>query len=85
MIKSYGAIQELVVSSERPVYLIMCYVPRNGYSRLESFVRETKQILKELFPLVRYNGNETPSFYDDEIKGHMVSIEYVGCRKIELW
>lgn len=85
MIKSYGAIQELVVSSERPVYLIMCYVPRNCYSRLESFVRETKQILKGLFPLVRYNGNETPSFYDDEIKGHMVSFEYVGCRKIELW
>lgn len=63
----------------------MCYVPRNNYSRIESFVRETKQALKEMFPLIMYNGNETPSFYDDEIKGHMVSFEYVGCRKIELW
>lgn len=73
----------LTVSSERPLYTIMCYVPQNNYSRLESLIYETKQKLKKMYPTIMYIGNETASFYDSDVKGHMKSFQYTGCRKIE--
>lgn len=85
VVKLDGANEEITVSSERPLYTIMCYVPENKYSRLESFIEETKQKMKKVFPLVMYVGNETPSFYDSDIKGHMISFQYQGCRKLNNW
>jgi predicted DNA-binding protein (UPF0278 family) len=85
VVKADGTITEAVVSSERPIYTVLCYVPENQYSRLETFVAETKQKMKEVFPLVMYIGNETPSFYDDDVKGHMISFQYQGCRKLKNW
>lgn len=82
VIKYDGAVDLEFVSSERPIYTIMCYVPENNYSRLESFVFETKQKMKRCFPLVMYGGNETPSYYDDGVKAHMISFQYLGVRKI---
>lgn len=84
VIKSDGTVA-LSISSERPIYTIMCYVPYDKYSRLETFVHETKQKMKKMFPLLMYEGNETPSFYDENKKAHMVSFQYLGCRKIENW
>lgn len=83
VVKADGAINETVVSSERPLYTLLCYVPEDEYSKLETFVYETKQKMKAMFPTVMYAGNETQSFYDDTVKGHMISFQYQGCRKIE--
>ena len=85
VIKHYGAYQPLTVSSERQIYTSMCYVPEQSYSELESFVLEIKRTMKSVFPLVMYAGNETPSYYDDSVKGHMISFQYYGTRKIENW
>lgn len=85
VIKHDGVYQPLTVSSERPIYTIMCYVPEQSYSELESFVLEVKRTMKNIFPLVMYAGNETPSYYDDSVKGHMISFQYYGTRKIENW
>lgn len=81
VIKADG-VAPTTVSSERPIYTIMLYVPDNKYTRLESFMLETKEKMKSVYPLVSYAGNETPSFYDDEVKGHMISFQYQGIRKI---
>ena len=83
VVKLDGSNIEMTVSSERPIYTIMCYVPKNEYSTLENFVYETKQKMKQIYPLVMYAGNETPSYYDEQIQGHMISFQYQGCRKIE--
>lgn len=83
VVKEDGATTVYGVSSERPIYTIMCYVPENNYSRLEPFVLEIKKKMKQIFPLVMYLGNETSSYYDEEIRGHMISFQYQGCRKIE--
>lgn len=83
VIKKGGATTEYNVSSERPLYTIMCYVPKHNYSDIEEYVLEIKKHMKELYPLVMYTGNETDSFYDENVKGHMVSFQYQGCRKIE--
>lgn len=71
------------ISSERPIYTIMCYVPEREYSYLEQMIYEVKQYMKKLYPMLMYGGNETPSFYDEDVKGHMISIQYLGCRRIE--
>lgn len=83
VVKFDGTISSLTVSSERPIYTVMCYVPKNNYRTLENFIFETKKKMKELYPLLMYAGNETPSFYDDDVKAHMISFQYLNCRKIE--
>ena len=86
VVKMEGVAGNLNVSSERPIYTIMCYVPENRYSDLEQFVYETKIKMKKMFPLLMYNqGSETPSFYDETVKGHMISFQYLNCKKVENW
>lgn len=83
VVKSEGTYEQQTVSSERPLYTVMLYVPVNRYGRIESFMFETKQKMKKVFPFVMYVGNETASFYDEDKNAHMVSFQYQGCRKIE--
>lgn len=83
VVKQEGTITPLTVSSERPIYTLMLYVPLNQYSRLEDFIFETKQKIKKIYPLVMYAGNETASYYDEDKKANMISFQYYGCRKIE--
>lgn len=83
VVKLDGVTSLYNISSERPLYTIMIYVPYNQYSKLEEYSIKIKQEMKKLFPLVMYIGNETPSYYDDAVKGHMISFQYQGIRKIE--
>ena len=84
VIKSEDVTIPLTVSSERPIYTIICYVPQNRYSNLEDMIFELKQTLKKMYPIIMYVGNETASFYDADVNAHMKSFQYAGCRKIEL-
>nr|DAH14732.1 MAG TPA: tail completion protein [Caudoviricetes sp.] len=82
VVKQSGVYKPLTVSTERPIYTIMCYVPQNNYSDLEKMIRVVKQNMRKLFPMLFYIGNETESFYDEDIKAHMVSFQYYGERKL---
>ena len=48
VVKSEGTYEQQTVSSERPLYTIMLYVPVNRYGRIESFMFETKQKMKQV-------------------------------------
>lgn len=85
VIKYDGASQVAGVSSDQAIYTLMCYVPSEQYSTLMSYAEQVKEAMKELFPLVRPNGNETPSVYEDDNKSHMVSVQYTNYRKINYW
>lgn len=61
-------------SSIRDYYSIMVYVPKLQYSKLEPLVQKIKKAMKEIEPLFKLL-NTQPSFYDDSVKAHMVSIE----------
>lgn len=61
---------------DRELYTIMVYVPKKSYSELEPMVQKVKENMRELRPLFKYEGNVTPSFYDDALKAHMVSLDY---------
>jgi len=82
VVKADGATTEVSISSERPLYSILCYVPRNNYTTLEVMEEKAKKAMKQLFPMLMYAGNETTSFYDEDIDGHMISFQYQACRKI---
>jgi hypothetical protein len=82
VIKTSGVNKYGDFSVATALYDVMCYVPKGEYSTLESFVRTVKGVLKNLHPMIKPTGFETPSFYDDTIKGHMISVQYLNYRKL---
>lgn len=82
VVSDAGTSQYQQYSSTQTLYDIMCYVPRNERSTLENFVEEVKNAMKELHPMIRDNHFETAEFYDDTVKAHMISRQYVNYRKM---
>lgn len=82
VVKSGGTIAEINVSSERPIYTMLCYVPSDMYSYLDVLRADVKLALKKLYPAIEYAGNETATYYDEDVKGHMLSFQYQGIRKL---
>lgn len=77
VIKEDGSNQIGTFSSESHYYTILCYVPKERYTQLSRFKQEIKAIVAtDLYPMLMPTGQETPDFYDDTVKAHMVSITY---------
>lgn len=77
VVKADGSSQIGTLSSEVHYYTVLIYVPRNTFTRLEKFKKEIKDIFAtDLYPMLMPTGSETPDFYDDTVKAHMVSITY---------
>ena len=77
VVKADGSAQIGSYSSQSVYYTFMLYVPRNAYNQLERFKRIVKDIISvDLNPMLMPTGQETPDFYDDTVKAHMVSITY---------
>lgn len=81
VVKDMGAARFVEFSSNRVLYDIMCYVPKDHFSQLEPFVNSMKTSMRKMFPRIRPAHYETPSFYDDTVKGHMISVQYINYRK----
>ena len=74
VVKNSGASQLGSLSTEIHYIDVLCYVPFNKYTNLERFKRQVKQIIhNNLYPRLMETGSETIDYYDEEIKGHMVS------------
>lgn len=82
VVKNDGSTQHILASTDVDLYAVMCYVPQQQYSRLETLVLRVKQAMKELYPQVIPYGSQTPSYYDDNYKAHMISIEYKNYKKM---
>lgn len=82
VIKNDGGTKHSSFSSNVDLYSVMCYVPKQSYSTLEPMVQEVKECMKQLVPIFHPQGQETPSYYDDSVKAHMVSIEYKNYKKL---
>ena len=82
VIKNNGSNKLPNFSTDSDLYTIMCYVPKNAYSSLEPFIQRVKKSMKGLEPMILPQGNQTPSYYDDGFKAHMVSIGYKNYKKI---
>lgn len=82
VVKNDGSSKHPTVSSDNDLYAVMCYVPKENYSKLEPMVQEVKKAMKGLEPMILPYGSQTPSYYDDSYKAHMISIEYKNYKKI---
>lgn len=82
VVKNDGSTRHASFSTDVDFYAIMCYVPRTAYSTLEPLVQSVKKSMKGLEPVLRPYGMQSVSYYDDEFKAHMVSIEYKNYKKI---
>lgn len=82
VVKNDGSSQLSSFSTDDDLYSIMCYVPKQAYSKLEPFVQKVKAAMKELEPMIMPYGTQTSSYYDDSYKAHMVSIEYKNHKKM---
>ena len=80
VVKDVTTSQYLQYSSTVTYYDIMCYIPKDHFSDLESFVEEVKLAMKDLVPMIKPTYGQTQSFYDDSVKGHMISIQYKNYR-----
>lgn len=77
VLKEDGAAQISTFSSEYHYYTLMCYVPKDTYTELARYVKQCKDVISsQLFPLLMPTGLETPAFFDDTVKAHMISVQY---------
>lgn len=83
VLKMDGGTTLETVSSERPIYTVMCYVPERKYSEMADYVLDVKDKMRGVYPMLMYAGNETPSYFDESVNGHMVSFQYQGIRKLK--
>lgn len=81
VVKDAGRVNSTEVSSSQDLYDLMCYVPKDNYSTLEPFVDRVETVMDELFPMLRPMHFRTASFYDDSVKAHMISTQYVNWKK----
>ena len=83
VVKWMGAQRRADCTTNDDTYTIFCYVPRDNYSQLEEYVISVKEAMKKCFPQFVPTGFETSSFYEEEIKAHMVSVDYINHKKIQ--
>ncbi len=77
VVKYNGTSGSTSFSSREDLYSILCYVPFNQYSYIESLVQAVRKDMKELEPLfLPYNDQQLPAYFDDANKGHYVEIDY---------
>lgn len=84
VVKNDGSARISCISSDDDYYSVMCYVPQKKYSDLEILVQDVKKAMAELRPMILPYGSQTPSFYDESLKAHMISIEYKNHKKMML-
>jgi hypothetical protein len=82
VLKNDGSTRRAGISTNVDLYSVMCYVPKQSYSELEVLVQKVKAVMKKLEPMILPYGSETPSYYDDDVKAHMISIEYKNYKKM---
>ena len=82
VVKNDGSTKHASFSTDVDFYAVMCYVPKDAYSKLEPMVQSVKRAMKELEPMIFPYGTQTSSYYDDAYKAHMVSIEYKNYKKL---
>lgn len=81
VVKYDGYIKHAEYSTNTHQYSLTCYVPKDKYSILDSFVDKIETAMLGMQPMILPNGYASPSFYDDDLKAHSMSIEYKNYRK----
>ncbi len=76
-----GTIQHGTFSTDDYRYELIICVPNDQYSKLEPYVVQVRELMKNLYPMLVDERNVSTSMYDDEIRAHYVSCTYQNHRK----
>lgn len=82
VVKEDGSSFHAFASTYVDLYSILIYVPKQSYSLLDEMVQKVRRTMKFAEPLFYPTGAQTPSFYDEEIKAHTVSLTYKNYKKL---
>lgn len=82
VIKFEGSTRLAGISTDDDLYSVLCYVPQQEYSELDSFVQCVKNDMRELEPMILPYGSILPSYYDDAVHAHYATLEYKNHKKI---
>lgn len=82
VVKNDGSTRHAGISTDDDLYAVMCYVPKQSYSALEPMVQAVKRAMKGIEPMILPDGSQTPSYFDDSVKAHMISIQYKNYKKL---
>lgn len=82
ILKYAGSSKVAGLSTIQDWYTIMCYVPEDRYTDLNKYVKKVEDIMHTLQPEIVSTNQKTPSFYDQTVKAHMVSVQYRNYKKI---
>lgn len=80
VIKNAGTSELPGTSSVIYMYDILGYVPGNQYSLLESFMESIQTAMKTMYPIMQRGYVQSYPYYDDLVKAHMSSIQYLNYR-----
>ncbi|MDR0326686.1 MAG: hypothetical protein LBI05_00155 [Planctomycetaceae bacterium] len=78
VVKQNGSTRKAGFSTDIDLYSVLVYIPQQNYSELEVLIQRVKAAMKELEPMILPVRSQTPSYYEDAIKAHMVSVEYMN-------
>lgn len=81
VVKDAGTTKVAGISSSLALFDVMVYMPYNRYSELEEYSRKVEKDMDGLWPMIRPAHFKTTSFYDESVKGYMVSIQYKNYQK----
>jgi hypothetical protein len=78
VVKAASQIPFFSYSTDYNVYELLLYVPQDQYSSLETFMDTIKGYMRELKAqlMIRPSRYQTIPYYESDIRGYMVSIEY---------
>lgn len=82
VIKKEGSSQHGTFKTDDDQYSILCYVPQTRYGDLERLLLKVKSTMKKIYPRVIPLGSQSPSYYDELIKAHMITIYYKNYKKM---
>lgn len=82
VIKKSTSSKSLSFSSNEDLYDILIYVPKNKYSAVEATLGGLMEDMKDIYPLFKPYGQQTEAYFDDEVKGYMVSVMYSNFKKL---
>ena len=82
VVKTGETVQYNNYSSTVTYYDILCYVPEDVPSQIDSYLDSVVTAMKALYPMIQPTHTHTAPFYDTDVKGHMRSAQYINYRKL---
>lgn len=81
IVRMSGVMQHTEYSTDDYSYELVICVPESQYSKLEPYVIQVRDYMKELYPMLTDDRNVSTSMFDEDFRAHYVTASYTNHRK----